>query len=151
VPKNRPKEIKADMTIREKLVEAPVERPLLSYSEYSDVPSASMVRVYTLNEIAVEKIAALFDRARNEARDLYDKWFLIENREVVIGDLKHKLIEKLEFRGKKLDGVQDEFNKKESRLQKKWDERLSGQTRVNEFDEVFRTVKREFRKAGLTE
>jgi predicted nucleotidyltransferase component of viral defense system len=37
--------------------------------------------VYSLNEIAIEKIVALTDPARTEPRDLYDLWHLtVEGR-----------------------------------------------------------------------
>jgi predicted nucleotidyltransferase component of viral defense system len=44
--------------------------------EYADLPEDASVRVYALEEIAIEKLVALTDRARNEPRDLYDLWHL---------------------------------------------------------------------------
>lgn len=54
----------------------------------------------TINEIAVEKVVALLDRARNEPRDLYDIWYLTSNQYVDITELIEAVEEKLEFRGK---------------------------------------------------
>lgn len=52
----------------------PVEQKeiLRAYEEFSDIPESCAVAVYSLNEIATEKVVALGDRARNEPRDLYD-------------------------------------------------------------------------------
>ncbi len=150
LPKKELRELKVDITIKEKMIESPVNMPLLSYPEYFDVPQPAKVRVYSLNEISVEKTAALVDRARNEARDLYDMWYLIENGSVNIGNLSGAIREKIGFRGKKIEEIRDEFIKKEMRLEKLWNERLSHQmVKLPEFNDVYRLVKKEFRKAGL--
>jgi hypothetical protein len=56
----------------------PVEQlPVLrAYPEFEDVLKDRPLAVYSLNEIASEKVVALQHRARNEPRDLYDLWFL---------------------------------------------------------------------------
>lgn len=67
--------VKVDITFRERLVLPLAERPVVrGYDEYEDLPENAVVRVYSLDEIAVEKLVALGDRARNEPRDLYDAW-----------------------------------------------------------------------------
>ena len=67
------KEVKVDITVREEVVLPIEERPVLrAYREYEDLPEDARVRVYSLPEIAAEKVVALLDRARNEPRDLYD-------------------------------------------------------------------------------
>lgn len=56
------KEVKTDITIREKIIFPIGERPLLrGYAEYEDVPEDAMIRVYSLDEIAMEKAVALLD------------------------------------------------------------------------------------------
>lgn len=148
-----PKEVKVDVTIKEKLVFEIVEIPVVrGYAEYSDLPENSNVRVYALNEIASEKVVALLDRARNEPRDLYDIWFLTENGHVGLGELIGAIEDKLKFRTKKLDDVRGELDKKEARLKALWATRLSAQmATLPEFAEVFRAVRRSFRQAGLTQ
>lgn len=70
--------MKVDITIKEQFVSPLQERYVLrGYDEYSDLPEDRLVRVYSLEEIAAEKMVALSDRARNEPRDLYDLWYLI--------------------------------------------------------------------------
>jgi predicted nucleotidyltransferase component of viral defense system len=106
--------------------------------------------VYSLEEIAAEKVVALSDRARNEPRDLYDLWHLTSNQHIYIADIFDAIGEKLMFRKRSSDTVGEEFSRKEARLKKLWSERLSAQVAIlPEFDEVYRTVKRELRQAGF--
>jgi len=59
------KEVKVDITIREKIV-YPVEEKIIlkGYKEYEDLTEDAAIRTYSINEIAVEKVVALLDRAR---------------------------------------------------------------------------------------
>ncbi len=92
------------------------------------------------------------DRARNEPRDLYDIWYLMGGKHVDLAFLKTSIAEKLAFRGRALAGIIDELRAKEDRLRRLWDSRLSHQMALlPEFQEVFRAVQREFRRAGLPE
>jgi len=145
------KEAKVDITIREKIT-LPIEEKtvLRGYDEYEDLPEDASILVYSLNEIAVEKVVALLDRARNEPRDLYDIWYLTSNGHVDLVDVVQAIDQKLKFRGKELTDVREEFLRKEARLRKLWDIRLSSQmTMLPEFNRVYRAVLREFRRAGL--
>lgn len=145
------KEAKVDITIRERIVFPLVDRPLLrSYNEYADIPTRAKVRVYSLEEIAAEKMVALMDRARNEPRDLYDAWCLLTHRHVELDKLAGAVQQKWAFRGKSLSEVTGEFPLKETRYKKLWAVRLAAQmVQLPEFDAVFRAVKRAFRQAGL--
>jgi len=145
------KEIKVDITIRERIVFPVAERRVLrGYEEYADLPPDANVSVYSLEEIATEKVVALCDRARNEPRDLYDIWYLEEGKHIDISALPAAISEKLAFRGRKIDGLGDAVREKEERLHRLWDTRLSQQVAIlPSFTEVFRAVLREFRRAGL--
>ena|SRR3990167_5904064 len=147
-----PKEIKVDITIKEKVFYNPEEIAILkSCDEFTDLPEGEKILVYSLNEIATEKTVALLDRARTEPRDLYDLWYLTERNDVVLHDCLEAINAKLTHRGKKLDEVQGEYNKKEARLKKAWQTRLSTQmANLPKFDNVYRAVKRAFRKAKIT-
>lgn len=146
------KEVKVDVTIREKIVFPLERRPVLrGYEEYADLPEGAALRVYSLDEIAAEKAVAVMDRARNEPRDLYDIWHLTEEGRVDLSRLKSAVEEKLGFRGKKLDEVRGEFAAKEARFKKLWKTRLAAQlASLPEFDEVYRALRRLFRQAGLS-
>jgi len=143
--------VKVDVTINERLVQPLQSRPILKgYKEYEDLPENATIQVYSLDEILSEKVAALTDRARNEPRDLYDIWYLIEQEQMDLAAIFPEIIDKLDFRGRSLEGVGDELSKKETRLKKLWDIRLANQmAELAHFEDVYRAVKRAFRGAGL--
>lgn len=148
------KEIKVDITIKEMIFYPPAELAILkSCDEYTDFPEGEKILVYPLCEVAAEKTVALLDRARTEPRDLYDLWYLTQqNDAVALSECLEAIHVKLAHRGKKLENVRDEFYKKETRLKKTWETRLSAQmANLTEFDHVYRAVKRSLRQAKITE
>jgi len=69
---------------------------------------------------------------------------------VNIAELIEAVEEKLEFRGKSLTDVREEFLRKETRFKKLWKMRLSSQmASIPEFGQVYRAVQRKLRQAGL--
>ena len=82
--------VKVDITISE-LLHFPIEQlPVLrAHPEFENLPEDRPITVYSLNEIASEKIVAIQDRARNEPRDLYDLWFLTSHVRIAIGPYKY--------------------------------------------------------------
>ena len=82
--------VKVGITISE-LLHFPIEQlPVLrAYPEFENLPEDRPITVYSLNEIASEKIVAIQDRARNEPRDLYDLWFLTSHVRIAIGPYKY--------------------------------------------------------------
>lgn len=121
LPARAANEVKTDVTIRERLVLPLAERAVVrGYDEYEDLPDGAMMRVYSLDEIAVEKIVALGDRARDEPRDLYDAWYLTREGYVDLAGLRAEIERKLEFRGRTLATVGEELRKKEARLERLW-------------------------------
>jgi predicted nucleotidyltransferase component of viral defense system len=150
-PLPRGNDVKVDITVRELLVYPLQDRRVLrGYEEFSDVSEDRSLFVYSLEEIAAEKIMALADRARNEPRDLYDLWNLTANKGIELAPLADAIREKLAFRGKPCDGLADAIQKKEARLKALWSTRLSYQMEaLPEFDEVFRVLRRTLRQADL--
>jgi predicted nucleotidyltransferase component of viral defense system len=147
----RPKAVKVDITIKEKIV-FPLEsrRVLRAYHEYHDLPEDAEVLTYSLGEIAAEKVVALLDAARNEPRDLYDIWFLTSSGHADLRDLTHAIEKKWEFRGRKPSDAREALESKEARYKKLWDMRLSAQmAELPEYAEVFRSVRRAFREAEI--
>jgi len=143
--------VKVDITVSEILV-FPVEQlPVLrTYPEFEDVPEDRPISVYSQNEIATEKIVALQDKARNEPRDLYDLWFLTSHADVDIGTLIGAVTEKIRFREKDPTGIEDRILAKEARLMALWNGRLGHQMEaLPQYNEVFRTMRRELRQAGF--
>jgi uncharacterized protein len=106
-----PKEIKVDITIKEKVCYAPEELTVIkSCDEFTDLPLGAKILVYSLCEIAAEKTVTLLDRARTEPRDLYDLWYLTElSNSVKLGDCLEAINAKLAHCGKKLNEVREEF------------------------------------------
>lgn len=153
LPAASPKEVKVDITIREQLVRPVEDRPVLrGYEEYADLPEDAPVRVYALEEIAVEKLVALTDKARNEPRDLYDLWHLTSEGLIDFSTLIPEVEAKLDFRGRTRDAMTAELATKEARYKKLWAVRLGQQmAALPPFDEVFRAVRRSLRDAGLVE
>jgi uncharacterized protein len=145
------REIKVDVTLRERLVFPLEDRPVLrGYEEYADIPVDAPVRAYSLHEIAAEKVVALTDRARNEPRDLYDIWHLVVDAHVDLAAVAEAAEQKWIFRGRALRDVRGEFAAKEPRYRRLWAPRLASQmVALPEFDAVYRTVRRAFRQAGL--
>jgi predicted nucleotidyltransferase component of viral defense system len=142
------KEVKVDITIREKVVFPVASLPVLkTYAEYRDLPTNAMIGVYSLKEIAAEKIVALFDPARNEPRDLYDLWHLTGNGLVSPADLIDAVTAKAAFRSRTLTNAKDVFQRKEAHLRKLWAVMLSAQMAdLPEFDKVYRAATKELRK-----
>jgi predicted nucleotidyltransferase component of viral defense system len=151
LPGTTVKEVKVDITIDERFVLPLQEKPVLKgYEEYEDLPDDATIQVYSLEEILSEKMVALTDRARNEPRDLYDVWYLTERETVDVSALIPEIRGKPEFRGRELEGMGEEFSKKEVRLKKLWEMRLSNQmAELPHYEEVYRAVQRSFRGAGL--
>jgi predicted nucleotidyltransferase component of viral defense system len=151
LPGTAAKEAKVDITIQEKIVFPVASNPVLkTYDEYEDLPDDAIISIYSMNEIVSEKIVALLDPARNEPRDLYDLWNLSTNKYVALADLAEAVALKMKFRGKELMDVKENFIRKEARLKKLWNVRLSAQmAHLPEFDEVFRAALRELRQAGF--
>ncbi len=145
------KEAKVDITIRERIVFPVESKPVLKvYDEYEDLPVDERIGVYAISEIASEKIIAIFDPARNEPRDIYDLWYLTTNKYTGLAELRNAVDLKMKFRGRELTGARENFIRKEVRLKKLWEVRLSSQMAVlPEFDQVFRAVSRELRQAGF--
>jgi predicted nucleotidyltransferase component of viral defense system len=153
LPAAAPKEVKVDITIREQLVRPVEDRPVLrGYEEYADLPEDAPVRVYALEEIAVEKLVALTDKARNEPRDLYDLWHLTGEGLIDFSTLIPEVEAKLAFRSRTRDAMTAELATKEARYKKLWAVRLGQQmATLPPFDDVFRAVRRSLRDAGLVE
>jgi len=150
-PLPNPNTVKVDITISETVL-FPVEHKaiLRAYEEFNDIPEGRAVAVYSLNEIATEKVVALGDRARNEPRDLYDLWFLTANAGVELHLLLPAIEEKLRFRNKEIAGLQNRIIAKEARLKALWNSRLGHQMEtLPEFDTAFRVVRRELRQADM--
>jgi len=143
--------VKVDITITETLCFALAERAILrTYDRFADLPDDRTIRVYSLEEIIIEKLAALTDSARNEPRDLYDLSHLLEHADCTLTELRSELQAKLRFRKRPLSGLAAILAAKEQRLRRLWEARLRRQViELPPFDRSFGTVRRALREADF--
>ncbi len=145
------KEVKVDITFKETIV-TPIEEMgiIKTYNEYYDFLADSKIMVYSLEEIAIEKICALFAHDRKQPRDLFDIYNLIEEKNVKVADLVNLVEMKLNFKNIRFESIKSNFEKKEAVFEKMWAPILGQQMSfLPPFQEVFRKVKKSFRQAGL--
>jgi predicted nucleotidyltransferase component of viral defense system len=149
-PMRARREFKVDITKREVITGKLDELGIIhTYSEF-DFPEHQKLKVYSIDEIATEKIVALTDPKRNQPRDLFDIWTLAEERDLDLAMLAPAIAEKLRFRDRTADGLSHAFDKKEKLLKATWNNRLNPQmTKTPEFEAVFRAVRQSFRDATL--
>lgn len=148
------KECKVDITRKEIIVYPTEERAVLrSYPEYANLPEGTKVNTYSLKEVAIEKIAAVTDKARQEPRDLYDLYYLFDGGLVDPSELAAGLEKKLRFetRQRTREKIFEALIGKEARLKSLWKKRLEAQmANLPEFEQVFRAVQRYFRQGGFS-
>ena len=161
-PLPAPNDVKVDITINEVLCYPLQARPILhTYSQFDDLPSDTeadvaskterpTVLAYALEEIVVEKLVALSDRARTEPRDLYDLWYLLGSTDMRIAEMRRALDAKLALRERAAAGLEQAISAKQERLRRLWDARLAHQmSTLPPFDLVFREVMRAVRAGRL--
>lgn len=112
----------------EKMLYPIVDRPILHlYSDKGLITKS--IPSYHVHEILSEKLRALIQRNRGEARDYYDIWFLKNNiSDINWQEVKAGFIEKCEYKDIEFKDVSDFF--KPERLKQvaiTWDKRLSHQ------------------------
>jgi predicted nucleotidyltransferase component of viral defense system len=126
-PMRSRREFKVDITKREVITGNLDELKIIqTYLEF-DFPEHQKLKVYSIDEIATEKIVALTDPKRSQPRDLFDIWTLVENRDLDLAMLAPAIAEKLRFRDRSPDGLSEAFDKKEKLLKATWNNRLDPQ------------------------
>ena len=152
-PLPAPNDVKVDITISEAICFPLQERPILrQFDEFDDLPDGPMVLSYSLEEVVVEKIEALSKRARNEPRDLYDLWYLLNHYDFWLPGMQSELEKKFEFRGRSTGDIIQAIDNKKERLRRLWQQRLAQQVRdLPPYDRVFREVRRALRAGELTD
>lgn len=140
-------EIKTDFTINEKLVNQPIIKTLLrEYDEYKDIPEGIKLKVYTLDEIFLEKYLSILDKSRNEPRDVYDLWYLASNKCVEFEHLSADIKEKCIYKSLTSFDIIDALDRKETNYERLWVARLDKHMiDLPYFDKVYRELKRYLR------
>ena len=140
-------EIKVDFTIKEKIINQPIIKYLLrEYEEYSDIPKKIELKIYTIEEVFLEKYLCILDKSRNEPRDVYDLWYLISNNcldyEYLDSDIKNKG----KFKGISSFDIIKAFERKEKNYKKLWLLRLEQHmVDLPLFDKVYRELRKSLR------
>ncbi|MBI5789645.1 MAG: nucleotidyl transferase AbiEii/AbiGii toxin family protein [Candidatus Schekmanbacteria bacterium] len=144
------REIKVDITKEEMLLYPITERSILQeYPEYMDIPRDVLIPTYSLEEITVEKLLSLLDKARNEPRDLYDLWYLLQHAPIAIDFLRPGFEKKCQYKGLQEERLENALQKKSASFRVLWEKRL--QTQILDLPplaEVLRQVNRRLREAG---
>ncbi len=93
-PLNARNRIRLDISLDEEIVTEPVLKEM--GSQYPDIRRYK-VRVYSLEEIVVEKIRSILQRGKS--RDYYDVWMLLKVENFDLEDIRRLLIVKCESKG----------------------------------------------------
>lgn len=125
------------------LVKAPLQVP------YSDCQGrAETLRVYSPEEILVEKLCALL--GRTEPRDLYDVHYILAHRLADVEAVSFRLDEKMSHKGVDPAALGDALARKQNTFRRLWEPRLRGQmSDLPHLDTVIRETNRWLRQSGL--
>ncbi len=137
--------VKTDISKGEKL-EFEVEK-LEMLNQYSDIAEEEevMVHCYSLDEVVIEKMAALM--GRTIPRDLYDFEYLTNNEGIELQDIFYEYQSKAEHKGHKPDEFIAKVTAKEKVFEKAWRENLSHQIKdLQDFKEAWRNFNKQLRK-----
>lgn len=115
---------------------------------WPDLPKGQTVRVYTLLEIAGEKLRCVLQRL--QCRDLFDLHLLFET-EVDAAEAVEIFRDKAKHRGLDPASFGSRYAERIGQYQKRWDAELREHVpgSVPHFNEVERSVARHLRRAGL--
>jgi predicted nucleotidyltransferase component of viral defense system len=83
-----------DISLKEKMIEKPMR--IIVKPEYEDIPEFEVL-VYSPNEILIEKLRSILQRGK--ARDYYDVWRLLKEKEFNSDKIKELLILKCQITG----------------------------------------------------
>ena len=137
--------IKTDIGKGEKLEFEVVKKPMLN--DYSDLEEEERVTItsYSLEEIVIEKMAALM--GRTIPRDLYDFEYLTNTEGIELQDVFNEFQLKAEHKGQDPIEFVQKVTAKEKIFEKAWTENLSNQIKdLRKFKDVWRDINKQLRK-----
>jgi predicted nucleotidyltransferase component of viral defense system len=138
----RPRQLKLDLADDE-LVDELTSLPIAT--RYEDQNSASC-RVYTLDEVAAEKLRCVMQRL--QCRDLFDLHELLVSRGVDAKAVWPAFERKARHRGRDPDRFGEFFERRVSEWKRRWDRELVEYlSSFAHFEETLRAVRRELRFA----
>jgi len=137
--------VKTDISKGEKL-EFEVEK-LLMLNQYSDLNDEEevIIQCYGLEEIVIEKMAALM--SRTIPRDLYDFEYVTNFEGIELQDIYSEFRAKAEHKGHNPDEFVEKVSEKEKILEKAWNDNLRYQIKdLQSFRDVWRNFQKQLRK-----
>ncbi len=145
-PLGRERTLKLDLSDDE-LVLSTERQPLLP--RWPDLPKDASVHVYTLLEIAGEKLRCVLQRL--QCRDLFDLLLLFEKAQVDATEAASVFRPKAAHRGIDPDSFATRYRERIDQYRKRWEvelrEHVPGE--APHFDDVERRITRHLRRAGL--
>jgi len=120
---------------------------LAMHNQYSDITEEEeiIVQCYSLEEVVIEKMAALM--GRTIPRDLYDFEYLTNNEGIELQDIFFEYQSKAEHKGHNPDEFIEKVTAKKKVFEKAWIDNLSHQIKdLQDFKEVWRNFNKQLRK-----
>lgn len=143
---SKPRLLKLDISDSE--VVATVEQHTILDGVWSDLPDAVPFAVYSIDEIAAEKLRCVIQRV--ECRDLYDIFRLVEDMGVSLVEVRLLFEQKAAAKGLDPAAFADKFADRIDRYKRRWGREMSDHlAEPPRFDEVVRVVRRHLRTTGL--
>jgi predicted nucleotidyltransferase component of viral defense system len=145
----KPRRIKLDLSDSE-VVESVEQRTILP-SVWLDLPDAGAFDVYSIEEIAAEKLRCIIQRVQcRDIYDIYDIVRLVEDVGVALAEVRPLFERKTKAKGIDPASFEERFEDRLDRYQTRWEtempEHIADPPR---FDDVVRVVRRHLRGAGL--
>ena len=142
----KPRFLKLDFSDTE--VVAMVEQRTVLDGVWSDLPDAVAFAVYSVDEIAAEKLRCVIQRV--QCRDLYDIFRLVEDMGVSLVEVRPLFEQKATAKGLDPATFADKFTDRIDRYKGRWSREMSDHlAEPPRFDDVVRAVRRHLRSAGL--
>jgi predicted nucleotidyltransferase component of viral defense system len=142
----KPRRLKLDISDTE-VVEAVEQRTILD-GVWSDLPDAVPFAVYSISEIAAEKVRCIIQRV--QCRDLYDIFRLVEDMGVSLHEVRPQFEQKATAKGLDPATFAEKFEDRINRYKTRWEQEMPDHLAdPPRFDDVVRVVRRHLRGAGL--
>ena len=143
---SKPRLIKLDLSVTE--VVENIEQSTILPGIWSDLPDAISFDVYSIEEIAAEKLRCIIQRVR--CRDLYDLFRLVEDMSVDLTEVLPLFQRKSEVKGIDPASFGDRFEDRLDRYEARWETEMTEHfPKPPKFDDVVRITSRHLRGAGL--
>lgn len=145
-PLGRERTLKLDIADDE-LVLNTEKRPL--FKRWTDLPENTYVEVYTLDEIAGEKLRCVLQRL--QCRDLFDLWLLFDEAQVNPEDAASIFRQKSEHKGIDPDTFPLRYQERIQQYRERWESELREHVpeAIPPFEDLERRIARHLRRAGL--